>query len=286
MENVPEYEKHILIDVTEVDLHWIDRIDALFRMPNFGVGAASLKTAASMIVRDMWLAGDLTSESLGDDFDGDENSAELITAFKDTHDLFIERLRLSVQRGHLETVLNTRDFDDNIDPSRTYVDCHELIRWLGERGYSAGSVVDDWMDDEEKISYKLCEESLFLRTANQDPRNMSFLSRSHVKDDEEDVEKVRTAYKSALIENQVLKEKLEYFTRQPMKQDGDMNPKSRNTLLTLIGALCEEFKVSMDDRKFAPKIIEILERRGVKADPKTYRKLPSEINEALARRKS
>lgn len=273
-------------DGIEVDLDWIDKVDSLFKMPNHGVRSTSLKNAAAMIVKDMWLAGDVVVEGLGEDFDGDEDSPELFMALAGLREVYVERLRLSAQRGHLRTVLTIRDFDDNIDPSRTYVDEQGLLQWLDERGYSAGHYVESWMEDEERISRKLCEESLFLRTTNRDPRFMRFLSHSHVSSDETDIETIRSAYKSALIEVQVLKEKLEHITRMPAKLQDDMNPKARNTLLTMIGALCEQFNVSLDAGKFAPRMKEILERSGVKADPAPFRKLAPDIIEALTRRKN
>ncbi|WP_282365602.1 hypothetical protein [Pseudomonas sp. PS02290] len=285
MTDLPESGKHHP-ELMEVDLDWIDKIESTYKMPNFGVGAASLKAVAWMIVKDMWVMGDLVVDCLEEEFDGDENSPEFLVALKSTHDVFVERLERSIQRGHLKTVLTIRDFDDNIDAGRTYVDGHELMCWLEDRGYSAGDHIESWMEGEEKISQKLSEESLFLRTSNKDPSTMTFLSRSRVEDGEKDIEKIMTAYKSVLIENQVLKEKIEHLNRQSKKPEPEMNAKSRTTLLLAIGAICNEFNVSLDNRKFAPKITEMVERLGVKVDPKPFRDLPPMINEAIARRKS
>lgn len=273
-------------EAMEVDLDWIDKVDSLFRMPNFGVGATHLKAAGAMIAKDMWLAGDVTIEELSEDFDGDEDSPVLFAALKDMREELVEKLRLSAERGNLKTVLTIRDFDDNIDPGRTYVDEHELLRWLRERGYSAGHYVERWMEDEEKISHKLCEESLFLRTSNNDPRFLSFSTHRRVESDESDIETLRAAYKSVLIEMQILKEKFEYVSRQPQKPEGEMNPKARNTLLVMIGALCGELNVSLESGKFAPRMKEVLERSGIKADPGPFRRMPPDILEALARRKN
>ncbi|NOH24335.1 hypothetical protein [Vibrio europaeus] len=71
----------------------------------------------------------------------------------------------------------------------------------------------------------------------------------------------------------------------PSQEDKPLAARERNTLLALIGALCEEANIDLSIRGISTSVQEITERAGVPISNETIRKIVEQVDDAMERRR-
>mgnify|MGYP000929339529 CR=1 FL=1 len=214
--------------------------ETLAQLNNFGLWMLSIQEAAELIACDMWASGELEVEAL-DDYDGPLRAPEVKAALAELISIFVKRLTNAVDIKRLKAERVARDFDENIIPSETFLAYEPLEQWINERGYSFGDAFRDWLDEEVGIADRLIDELIWLRSVQGKTRkvglSVGFMGfYGHV--DESSQDEVLAAYKSAVLENQHLRERLaKAELSKPITEEPPASPKSRNAYLRTIAAL-------------------------------------------------
>lgn len=221
------------------------RGETLAQLKNFGVGMLNIQEAAELIACDMWASGEIEIEEL-ESFDGHILAPEVKAALPDVVTLFVNRLTKAIEAGTLRPEWVRRDFDENLIASETYIALEPLEEWLFERGYTFGEAFTEWQDGEMEIADRLVDEVIWLRAAKGKIRgqwlSVGFTSFSKSVDDFSQAELV-AAYKSAVLENEHLRERLaKAESNTSSVSEPSVSPRRRRTLLTLIAALMELLK--------------------------------------------
>ncbi|MDL0438691.1 hypothetical protein [Stutzerimonas frequens] len=218
----------------------LHRGETLAQLNNFGLWMLSIQEAAELIACDMWANGEIEVEAL-EDFDGPLRAPEVKEALAELISVFVKRLINAVEIGRLKAERVARDFDENIIVSESFVAYEPLEQWINERGYSFGDTFKDWLDEEIGIADRLIDELIWLRSVHGKTRkvglSVGFMGlHGHV--DESSQDELFAAYKSAVLENQHLRERLaKAEVSQPITEERPASPKSRNTYLRTIAAL-------------------------------------------------
>ncbi|MDC5854531.1 hypothetical protein [Vibrio europaeus] len=71
----------------------------------------------------------------------------------------------------------------------------------------------------------------------------------------------------------------------PSQEDKPLAARERNTLLALIGALCEEANIDLSIRGISTSVQEITELAGVPISNETIRKIVEQVDDAMERRR-
>lgn len=272
-------------DVASRD-HW-RRVQTIDQLDNFGLGMLNIQEAAELIACDMWAEDKIEVEAL-DDFDGDLFAPEVKAALAEDISAFVTRLTRAIDMGRLLPARVVRDFEENLILTETFLEVRLLEEWLNERGHYIGEAFKDWSLDETEIRDRIIDELIWLRsvTGNARGRWLSVgLKGNHDLTDESNQTDLIAAYKSAVLENQHLRERLANSEMRSMvKAEPPASPKHRRTLLTLIGALCKAADLDVKKRGVAQRLMEMTEQVGAPVDDETIRKIMADIPEAIESR--
>lgn len=265
-----------------------ERAELLENLPNFDIGILSIQDAAEMIACDMWYQGDIEVAGLDDDFDGDPRHPGVIAALTGEITLFVDRLCNAIEIGRLHVERMARNFDERIIAEETVIDCGALWAWLMERGYLPGTILHDWLEGEKEVSRRLCEESLWLRSASNRPVGIGLLYGLRNKEryiDETSHPQLLAAYKASCLENQHLRERLAIAEKAgPTRAETLASPRYRRTLLTVIAALCKSIGVNVAQRGASQRIKKMTEELGAPVNDETIRKILADIPDAVESR--
>ncbi len=183
----------------------------LLELEGFGVWMLSLEEAAELIACDLWATGDVDAPALNE-YSGSLISMEVRDQLANVKAIFLPKLTNAIEIGRLTAGKIMRDFDEVIIPDQTFIDYTALCGWLEGRGYSTGDAFEEWYDRALNISDRLVEEQIWLRRAAKNeiqamPATIGFCSIQTI-DKEAGVEALANQLKSALLENQHLRERL------------------------------------------------------------------------------
>lgn len=263
----------------------------LLSLPDFGVGHLTIKEAAELVALDMWYSGEITDIEEPENWDGGEHDPKLLALLAQHVATFEARLLNAVDSGKIKATAKRRDFDERLNPEKTYIKNKKLIDWLIERGYEPGDIMNEWLGVEGEIAAHVCDELIYLRTASKrgqsaflDIAFQGMLAKTGGADATE-VANVIAAYKALIVENQQLKEQLtQARTEQPAKVDRPLATRQRRTLLTIIAALCEYSAIDTAGKGAAGQIAKLTEDIGANVTDETIAKAISEIPDALETR--
>jgi hypothetical protein len=270
-----------------------DSIDTginLIHVPDFGLWHLNIKQAAELVVLDMWYSGEFPDIEEPEDWEGNENDPRLKILLAGQTDMFEQRLANAINNGKLKTAFCLRDFDERLSFEDAFINFSDLQEWLGQHGYYAGDAFQEWEDKEAEVASQVCEEIAFLRAVIKKGRvirSIELLGRlaKSGKIDESNITEISAAYKSAIIENQQLKEKLNHaLSNQPTKTDRPLTTRQRRTLLTMIAALCDYAGIDPQTRGVAQRIKVMTESIGTPVDDETIKKILAEIPDAIESR--
>jgi len=185
--------------------------ESLAELENFGVWTLTLEEAADLIACDLWAAGDVDAPALNE-YSGHLLSREVSAQLVDVMAIFLPKLISAVEIGRLKAERVLRDFDEAIVPDQTFVDYNVLCDWLKGRGYSTGEAFEEWYERALNISDRLIEELIWLRRAAKNeiesmPATIGYAS-IQVINKEAGIDVLTNQLKSALLENQHLRERL------------------------------------------------------------------------------
>lgn len=222
-----------------VDKHIADVIhqhctlgESLVELEDFGAWMMSLQEAAELIACDQWAAGNVDAPALNE-YDGHLLSCEVSSQLVHITEIFLPKLINAVEIGRLTAARTLRDFNEAIVPDLTFVDYSTLCEWLAGRGYSPGEAFEEWYDRAMNISDRLVEEMIWLRrAAKEEIRAMPITigySSIQVIDKEAGIDALSNQLKSALLENQRLRERL--ANAELMRQETAQNTSKRSHLL-------------------------------------------------------
>lgn len=263
----------------------------LLWLPDFGVGHLTIKKAAELVAFDMWYSGEITDIEAPENWDGSEHDPKLLALLAQHVATFEARLLNAVDSGKIKATAKRRDFDERLNPEKTYIKNKKLIDWLIERGYEPGDIMHEWLEVEGEIAAHVCDELIYLRTASKRGKSafldiafQGTLAKTGGADATE-VANVIAAYKALIVENQQLKEQLTHArTEQPAKVDRPLATRQRRTLLTIIAALCEYSAIDPTAKNAAGQIAKLTEDIGANVTDETIAKAISEIPDALVTR--
>ncbi len=186
----------------------------LLWLPDFGVGHLTIKEAAELVALDMWYSGEITDIEAPENWDGSEHDPKLLALLAQHVATFEARLLNAVDSGKIKATAKRRDFDERLNPEKTYIKNKKLIDWLIERGYEPGDIMNEWIGVEGEIAAHVCDELIYLRTASKRGKSafldiafQGMLAKTGGTDATE-VANVIAAYKALIVENQQLKEQL------------------------------------------------------------------------------
>lgn len=259
----------------------------LAQLNNFGLGMLSIHEAAELIACDMWAAGKIEVEAL-EDFDGNLLAPEIKAALPEVISVFVTRLTNAIEIGRLRPERIVRDFNESIILTETFIEIRALEEWLNERDYYFDEAFREWRDDEAEINERIIDELIWLRSVKRNARGAMLsigLTGNHNLDDELSQSDLVAAYRSAVLENQHLREKLANSeSRSMVKPEQLASPRHRRTLLTLIGALCDAAGLDVGKRGVAQQIVKMTEQVGAPVDDETIRKVMADIPDAIESR--
>lgn len=263
------------------------RAEIFSQLNNFGLWMLNIQEAAELIACDMWVEGEIEVEEL-DDFDGQSLAPEVKAALSEVISAFVTRLTRAIEMGRLQPASLARDFDENLILTETFLELPSLEKWLRERGYYFGDAFRDWHHDEAEIGDRIIDELIWLRSVKGSARDrmlsIGFTGNTSLIDESSQTDLI-AAYKSAVLENQHLRERLANAESRSMeKPEPPASPKHRRTLLTLIGALCEAAGLDVKKRGVAQRLMKMTEQVGAPVDDETIRKIIADIPEALESR--
>ena len=112
----------------------------LLWLPDFGVGHLTIKKAAELVAFDMWYSGEITDIEAPENWDGSEHDPKLLALLAQHVATFEARLLNAVDSGKIKATAKRRDFDERLNPEKTYIKNKKLIDWLIERGYEPGDI--------------------------------------------------------------------------------------------------------------------------------------------------
>lgn len=224
-----------------VDRHITDVIhqhhtlgESLVELENFGAWMMSLQEAADLIACDLWAAGDVHVPALNE-YSGQLLSHEVISQLTHIMEIFLPKLIDAVEIGRLKAAKILRNFDEIIVPDLTFIDYTVLCDWLAGRGYNPGEAFDEWYERAMNISDRLVEEMIWLRRAAKNeikamPVTFGYAS-IQVIDKEAGIDALTNQLKSALLENQHLRERL--AKAELARQETTQNTSKRSHLLAI-----------------------------------------------------
>ncbi|GEM_PF-2158776 len=263
------------------------KYEILARLDSFGLWLLSIQESAELIACDMWASGEIEIEEL-DDYRGQLRDPEVKNALADVISKFVTRLTNAIELGRLKAEYVRRDFEENIIPSETFIGVEPLEEWVNARGYSFGDAFTEWEEEQTSITDRIIDEVVWLRSVkekNKITKLMVGFTRSRSLVDESCNSDLLSAYKSALSENEHLRERLAKAESTPkVKAELPVSAKHRSTLLTLIGALCDHAGIDVGMRGVAQRIMEMTEKLGAPVDDETIRKVLASVPDALERR--
>lgn len=206
--------------------------ESLADLENFGAWMMTLQEAAELIACDQWAAGNVNIPELTE-YSGHLLSYETTSKLVNITAIFLPKLVNAVEIGRLNAARTLRDFDEVIVPDLTFIDYSALCEWLTGRGYTPGEAFDEWYDRAINISDRLVEEVIWLRRAARNeikamPVTIGYAS-IQVIDNEAGVEVLSSQLKSALLENQHLRERL--AKAELTRQETAHNTSKRSHLL-------------------------------------------------------
>lgn len=260
---------------------------------DFGIWRLNLRVAAELAVVDIWISGgdDLGIEEIEESYDVTPHDNRLLAILAKPISLFEQRLMASVDAGHLKAERVGRDFDEKLDPLRTFIRFQSLKGWLLERDYETGDIFDEYNLAEAEISAAIADEVLLLRSISKrgygEIHRIASQGQAALsgKIDETDSESLLAALKSTIAENECLKKKLNDASLGKLsKVDKPLPMRPRRTMLTIIAALCELARMASQERGTAQRIHKATEELGAPVDDETIRKILKEIPDALETR--
>jgi hypothetical protein len=266
-------------------------------VPDFGVGYLTIKEAAELVARDMWSSDALEGIDVPDDC-VDEHDPRLDAALSGVIAGWEKKLLAAVESGKLKPSAvrrNIKDEHDSIVAGKTFIQCQDLREWLRERGYETGDVVARWEETEGEIAWVMAEEAASLRAVSKTGRRVIHIvagrgAVSAREVDEADAAALRTTVRAALTENHRLKAELAELAKsgsgKPAKMDRPLHTKQRDTMLTIIAALCTSLDIDYRKDGASRRIVEATEKIDTPISYETIRNLLPDIETSVYRRRS
>ena len=257
-----------------------------------GLFQLTVRDAAALVAVDMWFLGEISVEiPEADSYDpGDPKLRQALS--KHCID-FEQRLTAAINEGSLKTTKILRNLSEELDLDKTLIDQDDLVSWLVSRGHEPGDAFEDYLHEEIRILEKVLSEIYTLRIMRKNvelsSRNLSEAKRNPEK---AGINELRLAVKELMIENtelftskMQLKNKLQEAQKNyPEKAEQKLSTRSRRTLLTIIGALCNKSEIDYKLRGAAKRISEFTEEIGAAVTDDTIRKIINEIDDAIESR--
>jgi hypothetical protein len=218
-----------------------------------------IKEAAELVVVDMWTQGEFPDIHEPEEWDGDPKCPSILTALSGKMKLFEQRLAAAIEKKQLEAASFRRDFDENIVLDSVYINSFSLKDWLNGHSYYPGDIWEEWEEHQANL-YSLVEhEAQFLLKATEEElKQVGYINRLRevvykqpestcFESDNVNAAELLSAYKSAILENQRLREKLKQVeSGKNLRPEKPLLARERRSLQNIIVALmdCIEGKLS------------------------------------------
>lgn len=259
-----------------------------YNLPDFGVFSLSLTEAAQLAAIDMWFSGVYDDREEPDGFTGDYFDPALKSLLSAEIEEIKNKLISSAGKGNIDTQHVQMDFDDNLLPDETFIHISALNDWLEKRGHESGDAIHEWEQDRGNIAELAIEELLFLKdnpTAHKEILMTSyrmFFFEDVNPDDVSTLAKAKAIIKDLSAQNKaLLNNRFEAHRNEPAKP---LARRPRNTLLTIINALCEYSNIDIKSRGAAAQIAKLTQELGADISEETILKYLKEIPDAVETR--
>lgn len=262
------------------------------RLPGFGVGHYSLTDASLLSALDMWVSGTapgVTAEVLGDRDDDPLrclDDPEVRKALEPLQAQLLAALIRSAEAGQLDVEVRARSLaDSRLDPSRTYVDLHELVEWLDVHGHGRGdviAVIEEELDERPwEIASGVAEQRANFRLAHllqQDEPATANPNAGASDRYEREAELQACRLRVAHLERQIDELRRGGGSGRPV------TTRARRTYLTVIAALCRKAGIDPNSRGAAVAIESATAELGTPVGDDSIRTMLREIPDAVESR--
>jgi hypothetical protein len=271
--------------------------DRLETVPDFGVWQPPISKVAELLAKDQWFRGALVNIAVPDACK-DEYDPRLAVALAPVIAEWKQKLLVAIDRDELKSSKKRRNIkDDRLDPEKTRVGYRDLKGWLEERGHATGEVVSTWAETEMEIAEVMADEAASLRalseTGGKDVIRLVAGPQRGISEeevDEADAPALRTMLRAVLTENHRLKAQLAELSKsgssgEPAKVDRSLHTKEEITRLTVIAALLGALEIDYRKQDAVRRIVTATENIDARISANTIRKLLSEMETAVFRRR-
>ena len=272
-------------------------IDLLFayyyspHVPDFGVWHLTVSEAARLVVLELWMASELPRLERIPDVESVDDP-RLNEALEPETRNCEQKLLNAIHEGRLRSAFTQRDSGDQIIAGETYIHCHELFKWLGDRKLIPSTIFAEWIDTEHEIAIEVQNDIKYLRAVDGkgkgELRKLTDrrLFAKYRESTPDDFEELLEMYRHEVRENEGLRNVLVTLrSGQPEHVDRPLAARERRTLLTVIAALCRKLKIVPDDRSAARKITDITEEVGTPISNDTIKAVLKSIPDAVEARR-
>ena len=259
-------------------------------LPDYGVWHLTVMEAAELIALDRFNSGELPEIEFPDD--DDTNGGDIKSLLSDETDKMYKRLCAAISSGSLKAMYQ-RDLDEKIDFDHAYVQFQDLDEWLSERNCFGGDDFEEWESRAASQAAAMADHAYYLRRASRDGRlwlqriaASGFLRESDGSIRESaSLEELRAALQAAYVAIDGYRAGIELAEVQENKQiEKPLKGNERNSLLTIIAALCDYSAINFAERGASVQISAMTDSIGASVSDDTVRRLLAKIPGALEAR--
>jgi len=146
----------------------------------------------------------------------------------------------SVRSSQLQTVVTRFNLNGEVDPINTWVRLGDAADWLQSRNIDTGGLFGELWDDEEKVFEAAATASDAIRLKLETPNVEPEIAKLRAGANWDDV--TNEKFMELLRDNIALRD----GGRKAVTADLPLKERERDTLLTIIAALCKEAKIPYD----------------------------------------
>ena len=245
----------------------------LHQIPFFGIEHPSIDEAAELIVLDRAFNGCYPKE-VPKNLKDDSHIPILLKKLSKEIEKFKTRLVSAVEDGVLKAEPVRFDLDGKPITELFNFNANDIIKWLQDRGYVVGDFFLKYCVKESQIMNHVCDEIIYMRTVDDSDLELKDIENdSKLKDPI--IAKLVRYYRSKLAKHVVSS------VHKKSTTDTELGTRSRNTMLTLIAALCKMADLDFAERGLAKKISIQTSQLGATIDDATIRKIFLDIQDAV-----
>ncbi len=286
----PKMRWNLHLPAMDRPVRWLSEM-ARRPLPDYGLFQLSIDEAAELTVTELWFSGAIDPREVPPEYHYSTSypiSAALSDALAGQRALFVKRLLDSINAGRLQATQENRDWNEALDPAKTFVHVDALTEWIKERCNGVGRIFERYQKSEQRIKNHLWFEADALRTFRRKRAREGdaalYRGVSFTLDDIQNLDhgQAIAAVRALALENALLLDECDAQPSEPAEQP--LSTRKKNTLYTLIAALCAHARIDPAARGASQRLRSMTEELGTPVDDGTIRKVLDEIPDALATR--